>query len=143
MSIKGYVYLAASARSPGLIKIGNSRSPAERMRQIKCPAGGRCHVLRSIGFETYCADSVERTAHGLLVASRVCGEWFRVSEREALWAVLAAQKDRARRTKPHPEKPFIPLALERTEITIRRGGRRITSHVYRAGQTHYEPPAWL
>jgi hypothetical protein len=79
----GYVYAARSCET-GLIKIGFSRNPHRRARELKCRL--LCYARGT--------PSHEKEVHRLLHAWRVDGEWFREEGRVAWFlAMLPPAKD--------------------------------------------------
>jgi len=82
-----YVYYV-SCRSTGLVKIGVSRNPWSRLKDLQTAAGSKYEMLASI--KTDMRSEVE--VHKLFSASRVRGEWFKYTE--ALSRVVDALKSK-------------------------------------------------
>jgi hypothetical protein len=75
----GFVYLIQNEHNH-LIKIGVSKNPYRRIRQLQT---GNDSILRLLGIiKVEDAFSVERLLHTRYAKDRVSGEWFSVSESE-------------------------------------------------------------
>jgi hypothetical protein len=68
----GFIYHAVTERRPGEVKIGFSRKPDERMRDLSGPAGGVMRII-SLRPGIMLDEHVEHCARHV---SRVFGEWF-------------------------------------------------------------------
>ena len=75
----------------GLVKIGNSKNPKMRQKQL-CAASGFSVEIEHV-FETDKAWAIEHAAHGLLAERRKVGEWFDISVSDAVKAIYAASKN--------------------------------------------------
>lgn len=74
----------------GVVKVGVSGNPTNRLIELS-----RGRSLLTLGYQTAefassRAFAVERQAHTLLAAAAQGGEWFKVSENEAIFAVADA-----------------------------------------------------
>lgn len=70
----GYVYLLRS--EIGLYKIGRSKSPLDRVEQLKCGIPIELELLHSVSCEDYFRAEAE--LHRRYAPKRVKGEWFRL-----------------------------------------------------------------
>lgn len=91
MKFPHYIYVVALPT--GLIKIGCSRTPQDRFRQLskRYSLFGKLRLLGMIGIARD-AFRVENTVHKLLDHKRCFGEWFDVSETEAITAIRRAKR---------------------------------------------------
>lgn len=84
----GYVYLAASLGSPGLIKIGYTKGdPKKRVAQLQTGNPQGVRLVHAIAVSD--PKSVERVLHRHFATKRKRGEWFQVSVSEARKAIYA------------------------------------------------------
>ena len=79
------VYAIATATA---VKIGVSNNPPKRLRTLQTGATDKLRLVHSI--EHSDARLVERLAHDMLKDKHTHGEWFRVSEDEAVGAISRA-----------------------------------------------------
>ena len=90
----GYVYLAASRGSPGLLKIGHTKGdPQKRIAQLQTGSPHRIRLVHAIAVPDPLA--VERRLHRHFAAVRKQGEWFQVTASEARRAMYAIAEDAA------------------------------------------------
>lgn len=87
-----YVYIAACPSDPGILKIGFSHDPVRRVRYQRCPDGSRPVLVRTIKLKGR-SFWTEQRAHKNLAEFRVKNEWFRISEQNALWAIMRGDRD--------------------------------------------------
>jgi hypothetical protein len=76
----------------GLIKIGTSKNPELRRKQIQAASGLEVELIDSFEGRDELANEVERRAHDILRESRRCGEWFMITPDLAIEAITAAVK---------------------------------------------------
>ena len=110
------IYLIAND-SLGIIKIGISSEPLKRMQSLQCASGCKLRLIKSaspIGK----ALSVERELHDHFASHRTFGEWFSITEEEALNAFDNAVRNR----KPNSKK--VPVWLSKKHYKFRRLGSR-------------------
>lgn len=127
-----FVYVISDGA--GACKVGVSRSPERRLRQLQSAASRRLHIARSV--PTVSAIAVEAYTHWLLREARLAGEWFRVTEEAAHVAVVAAEAAVARGERPgrriggvgrpmlYPDKIIAPLpagTLDRVKAVLAEG----------------------
>jgi len=91
----------------GKVKIGISRDPEKRLRQLQLANPGEVRILHLRAFSTRpSAAFVERALHKKFAAHRLLGEWFDIPADRAVKA-LDAQRDRHIHHKHwHPNMPF-------------------------------------
>jgi hypothetical protein len=73
------------------VKIGISKSPDERLRQITNASGMHVSLRHTRDHES--AYAVEQNAHKLLADKRRTGEWFNVTVNEAIAAIDEAASE--------------------------------------------------
>jgi hypothetical protein len=83
------VYIAAS--ESGLIKIGISFDPEERIKALFTGHGVGLSIAHVESMDDDSARLVERASHKMLADSRSSGEWFKVSVEEAVRTVCIAK----------------------------------------------------
>jgi len=95
--MKAAIYLI---RSSGLTKIGFSKNPWRRYKQLCTGSPNNMALV----FTLYCenAPAVERELHEIFKDRRVNGEWFRVSVDEVL--ITLGEKAMSRMPNPKAEK---------------------------------------
>lgn len=79
-------------RSGGHCKIGISKNPLNRMGMLQ-PGSPVPLSLEYVGSCEGSIRDLEATAHKILSQRRSCGEWFSVSAKEAVRAVMKAAKE--------------------------------------------------
>ena len=90
----GYVYLAVSRGSPGLLKIGHTKGdPQKRIAQLQTGSPHRIRLVHAIAVPNPLA--VERRLHRHFAAVRKQGEWFQVTASEARRAMYTIAEDAA------------------------------------------------
>lgn len=113
----GRVYVMEMAE-PGIVKVGRSTSPEQRLKGLKSAKAVRL-LHKSQKFED--AHVIEQTAHRLLALSgrHVRGETFRASVKEAIAAIKRAERIAAgqelaldRAGKYSPKKPRQPRWID-------------------------------
>jgi hypothetical protein len=86
-----YLYAIKDLES-GLIKLGYSRDPRDRLRALQTGSSNRLHLLYYASVGDSDARLLESQLHSDLNHYRVRGEWFRLSDSEARsfiqWAVI-------------------------------------------------------
>jgi len=76
-----YVYFLKAWGECPLIKIGSSRDPQHRLRQLQTGCPFRLKLLGTIRCTSDAhAKTVERRAHNIFYKQRRRGEWFRLSQ---------------------------------------------------------------
>lgn len=116
--MKAALYLI---RSSGLTKIGYSKNPWKRYKQLCTGSPNNMALV----FSLYCqnAPAVERELHQIFKDRRVNGEWFRVSVDEVL--ITLGQKAMSRMPAPEPkedlerEADFDGFDVEATDEELR------------------------
>ena len=101
------VYLIANDLL-GIIKIGISRAPLERLNTLQNSSGCELRLIKSAK-PTRKASLVEKELHDLFSSNRGIGEWFELNEDEAIQAFKIACKKR----KPSNRKVPVWLAKNR------------------------------
>jgi hypothetical protein len=76
----------------GLIKIGTSKNPEFRRKQIQATSGLEVALIDSFEGRDELALEVERRVHAILKESRRCGEWFMITPDLAIEAIKSAVK---------------------------------------------------
>lgn len=105
--MKGYVY-AFGVRGANRVKIGFSRTPAQRCRALRkqyaMPEGEMLFALQ-------CSRYVESMAHSLLWREREneYAEWFAVDAVRAMETILAASRERRSWMEIRKTRPRYPL----------------------------------
>jgi DNA-binding XRE family transcriptional regulator len=94
----------------GHCKIGISHNPKKRLASIQTNSAYRIQLVAVIPSERPCHDEI--LAHRLLEDRRAAGEWFNVSEAEAVHAIAQAQ------TMPFTKKPPPAQCYKEAERTI-------------------------
>ncbi len=88
------------------IKIGISRDPERRRRQLQLANPGEVRILHQREFSTRpSAMRVERALHNRYAAHRLLGEWFDLPAKRAIKAI-DAQVDQIHHKHWHPNMPF-------------------------------------
>ena len=82
-AIANNVYVLTSDH--GLIKVGISKNPEKRVKDIRAASGLVIDLAHVRELEN--ASAVEHAAHIVLDAKRRCGEWFDVTVDEAITAI--------------------------------------------------------
>lgn len=80
----------------GLIKVGRSFEPSQRLRQIERASGAKLRLVHSTEIRED-ASLVEAIAHQVLAQKRRSGEWFDVTAPEAIAAIREAIVEIGRR----------------------------------------------
>lgn len=110
----------------GACKVGVSRSPQRRLRQLQTGASRRLRIARAGAEPVALAREVEAYAHWLLRAAQMQGEWFQVTE-EAAWVALVAsciavaKGERAPRRIAGSGRPS--LNVEETKVRLTAGAK--------------------
>lgn len=83
MKSRIYTYFIAKGW-PGPIKIGKSKNPAKRLRQLQTASPERLHLV------AYIEGDVEKELHRRFHGDRIRGEWFEPEEWLLEWIEGAA-----------------------------------------------------
>lgn len=109
------------ARADGPCKIGMSDNPQKRIGALR---GGRTKLTIAGTYPRQDGDArlVERVAHQLLAAKHLGGEWFDVTEAQAIGAVQEAIRlvDCGDPAIHAPESTDIRMAFQATEELVRQ-----------------------
>ena len=90
----------------GKAKIGISRDPSKRLRQLQMANPGKITLVGSRGFSSkLSATAIERAIHRKFDARRLLGEWFDVSPAKAMAAVADAWDPDLHHPHYHPDMP--------------------------------------
>lgn len=90
--MKSHVYVMVA--ESGRVKVGISRNPEKRRRELELSSGGQVKLVHSQEHEN--ARDVEREVHTTLRKKRIFGEWFDVCSGEAIEAIERAWNDYSR-----------------------------------------------
>lgn len=83
-----FVYIGVNPLFPGIVKVGSSVSPQERLTRLSIAIPEEYELARDFALPTQkAAIKVERMAHQMLQTYRVRNELFRCSVEEATAAV--------------------------------------------------------
>jgi hypothetical protein len=94
------VFIYAASGKDGLHKIGRAINPVRRLGALQTGAIGRLSLVHSLGVPGDQGAAVESFAHWILRARHVQGEWFRISDKEAISAISEAFEAVGRGEKP-------------------------------------------
>lgn len=99
--MSGYVFLyCIGPRDGGVVKIGIAQEPKKRLSQLQTGHPSKLSLFWKKKFVSRRdAFSAEKFVHGELSNKRVGGEWFSVSDREALEIAELATSIRAKKAK--------------------------------------------
>ena len=84
-----YIYVI-SGRSPNSVKIGTSRDPASRLKQLQTGHPEPLRLCHAEAVDPTKAKLIERIIHKTLALHRSKGEWFSISEVDAVLEVRHA-----------------------------------------------------
>ena len=125
-----FIYVIGTENGPK--KIGISVSPERRLDEIQVGNHASLSVLWSVPFPAHEVQGVEQNAHRLLKEKRLAGEWFAVSQEEALRAIERARN--MPKPKPDPSwaanwsRKIIALPIDMLkEVDDFRFGNRIST----------------
>jgi hypothetical protein len=93
------------------IKVGIAARPRQRMVELRCSSPWPLTLLRTVEGSL----RLEAALHRYLDADRLCGEWFRPSERMSELLALSDTELRERFAVPHPGEPTLFAPLEPRE----------------------------
>jgi hypothetical protein len=102
-----HVYLIANDLL-GIIKIGYSRAPLERLNVLRNVSGCDLRLIKSAE-PNRSASLVEKELHDLFSSDRGLGEWFKITENEAIQAFNLACKKR------NPNNRIVPGWLSKNK----------------------------
>ncbi len=105
-----FIYVIGAHRGPK--KVGLAANPLARMRSIQTGNGKDVALLHTVAVPVETASMIERRAHWLLRDTKVCGEWFDVSESVAKKSVDQAVAERGEGEKERPAVGRPPLKLK-------------------------------
>lgn len=105
-----FVYIATSDRWPDRIKIGKSRNPTERARQLSGSAWGHITIRHVVEFSENEVSRREQGAHNTLRHCALGYEWFEATPSEGLWAIYYAARRSAYRDRLD-RRPWRDVAL--------------------------------
>jgi predicted GIY-YIG superfamily endonuclease len=78
-----FVYIIA-ASPDGPVKIGYSKQPETRLKQLQTGHSEELHLYHTLSFERERAKLIERMMHKTLSLSRRTGEWFAIKVEDAM-----------------------------------------------------------
>ena len=115
----GYAY-AIRRESDNAVKLGCSKSPESRVKQIRSRQGTCCALLAE--WPVSDMNAAERVLHAKYIEQRLTGEWFTIDELDAdsLW-VLLQQRGIARATDAQP------LEVARANVAAKPGSSSSSS----------------
>lgn len=88
------------------IKIGISRDPSKRLRQLQLANPGEVRLLHTKVFSTRpSAIKIERSLHKRFADHRLLGEWFGISSERAIKWLERAKDPQLHHKDWHPEMP--------------------------------------
>jgi hypothetical protein len=90
---RGYIYVIGFAE-PGIVKIGSAKAPNQRLADLQCGNPFELKVKALVSVYSGNPVNVEFAAHRIASDHHIRGEWFELSEDEALRAVLKAARDK-------------------------------------------------
>ena len=86
MKSKDRVYVISN-QAIGLVKIGVSKNPEQRMKTLQCNCGMKLFVWHQT-IEMDCAYELESRLHKHFAPYRTYGEWFRIPKKGAAKQVI-------------------------------------------------------
>ena len=87
----GYVYLAESYISPGLLKIGRVKNdPQKHIAQLETDDSRNLRLIHAFAVSN--PREIERQLHGQFAAAHTQGEWYQVSVAEAKRAMYTIEQ---------------------------------------------------
>ena len=79
-----FVYIITSTENKGVSKIGRSRDPKKRLKNLQTGSPYKLHIQYTYGLLTRKSClALERRVHKLLKADHLSGEWFNVEAKDA------------------------------------------------------------
>lgn len=92
---RGFIYFIAHDPYDGYVKIGMSNNPSARLAQLQTGNPRRLRIMRTVE----CNDMrrCEQKMHQMYAHARRCGEWFELTEAEAIECAASAEADMKRK----------------------------------------------
>lgn len=113
--------MSTSRRPDGILKVGYSNAPADRIRSIGYERGERLKLVH-VSSVLPDAGDIEARAHWLLREDHLGSEWFSCTTATAIAAIALARQD-AGRGEPTPQRinnatPYADLKDVRIQLVI-------------------------
>ena len=103
MSESGYVYVAEQKDSPGYCKVGKTRNPDSREKNLSGSAMAQIDIVECVQVDDM--DAVEKAFHAILPRKNRQGEWFNI-ETERVLPMLQCLKSKQQLEAPtQPSRP--------------------------------------
>lgn len=85
MTKTNYIYFIAPVHNHNMVKIGFSKNPQARLKQLQTASAEKLEIIHIIKCYRFAPRYVERKLHYMLKYSHRCGEWYEMYPEKLDW----------------------------------------------------------